>query len=81
MDNAIRQIAHQLGEEAKAIIEYTNSIQATDDTTLKAVFLELRNDELAHAQKLLVALTEVMGGNEPETAEKMDAEDGSGGDG
>ena len=79
MNNAIRQLAHQLAEEAKAIGEYTNSISMTDDAMLKAIFTELRNDELHHAQKLVVALTEAMGGSEPVAAENMDDGKGAGG--
>jgi hypothetical protein len=49
-----------------------------DDITLISVFAEDRNDELSHLQKLVVALTEMLSGEEPTEAEKMD--DAGGGD-
>jgi hypothetical protein len=68
----IKETCKQLIDEATAIIKYTDSIDATEDETLKAVFEETRHDELGHVQKLTVALTEILSGGPPTEAEKMD---------
>ena len=72
-NSAIRQLALQLKDEAQAIIAYTDSISwdGLDDET-RGILNEIRNDELGHAQKLLVALSEVMAGGEPTEAARMD---------
>ena len=58
--------------EATAIIEYTQSIDAVDDDKLKSIYSEIRHDELGHLQKHVVALTELLAGEEPTEAEQMD---------
>jgi len=68
----IRELCRQLEDEAKAIRDYTDSIAVIEDEKVKEIFTEIRGDELGHAQKLIVALTEVMGGNEPDAAESME---------
>ena len=75
----IMQLCKNLSDEATAISDYTQAISMTEDETVKALFTEIRNDELGHAQKLVVALTEVLGGSEPVAAENMDAGKGAGG--
>ena len=73
MDSAvIMQLCENLADESKAISDYTQAISLVEDVSAKALFAEIRNDELGHAQKLLVALTEVLGGNEPVAAANMD---------
>jgi len=69
---SIKEICRQIVDEANAVIAYTDSIDATEDDTLKSVFGETRHDELGHLQKLIVALTEIMSGDEPREAKKMD---------
>ena len=74
MDSTIiMQICKNLSDEATAISDYTQSISMVEDESSKSIFREVRNDELGHAQKLIVALTEVLGGEEPIEAERMDA--------
>ena len=68
----IRETCKQIIAEAQAILDYTDSIAAVRDASLTAVFTETRADELAHLQKLVVALTELMSGDEPAQAELMD---------
>jgi rubrerythrin len=68
----IRETCKQLIDEATAIIKYTDSIDAAESDALKAVFTETRHDELAHVQKLTVALTALLNGEEPEAAAQMD---------
>ena len=69
----IKETCRQIIAEAQAICDYTDSITAIpDDDSMITVFTELRSDELAHLQKLIVALTELMGGDEPVEAEKME---------
>jgi|GEM_PF-5913695 len=68
----IREITKNIADEAEAISDYTDSIAFCDDAKLKAIFAEIRNDELGHLQKLTVALTEILGGSEPEAAEAME---------
>ena len=82
MDSAvIMQLCKNLADESKAIADYTQAISLVEDETAKALFSEIRNDELGHAQKLLVALTEVLGGREPEKAANMDDDANSAGGG
>ena len=69
----IMEICKNLADEAKAVSDYTQSISFTENETTKAMFTEIRNDELGHAQKLIIALTEVLGGSPPEVAARMDA--------
>ena len=66
------QLSKNLADEANAISDYTQAISMAEDDTTKALLTEIRNDELGHAQKLIVALTEVLGGGEPVEAERMD---------
>ena len=70
----IRELCKQLKDEAEAISSYTESLawNEIDDVT-KTILTEIRNDELGHAQKIIVALTAVMMGEAPEVAERMDA--------
>jgi len=51
-------------DEAEAILDYTNSIDATNDTGLIAAFEEIRNDELTHVQKLTYCLTLILCGKQ-----------------
>ena len=75
-NTSIKETCKQLIDEATAIINYTDSIDATSDETLRAVFEETRHDELAHVQKLTVALTELLSGESPVEAERMDGKEG-----
>jgi len=59
-------------DEANAIIDYTKRIKKAQDAASKNIFAELRHDELGHVQKLTVGLTEILSGNEPLQAERMD---------
>jgi len=68
----IRELCKNIGDEAKAISDYTDGIAFVDDEKVKAIFAEIRNDELGHLHKLTVALTEILGGHEPTAAEEMD---------
>ena len=75
MSNAdVREICTQIVDEANAVIAYTNSIEMAESEKTKAIFEEIRQDELGHLQKHIVALTEVLSGVEPTEAEKMDEE-------
>lgn len=77
MDSAvIMQLCKNLADESKAISDYTQAISLVEDETAKALFAEIRNDELGHAQKLLVALSEVLAGGTPEEAAQMDDDEG-----
>ena len=61
MNSLIRTIAKQVIDEATAIIQYTESIDAVgDEKDTIARFAELRNDELTHLQQLVVLLSSVM---------------------
>ena len=76
MNSRIRALANQLKDEAEAIIQYTESLSWNElDNATKAILTEIRNDELGHAQKLLVALTEAMNDDEPVVAAQMDADE------
>ena len=75
---SIKETCKQLIDEATAIIKYTESIDATTDETLRSVFEETRHDELGHVQKLTVALTELLSGESPVEAERMDGAGGGG---
>ena len=68
----IIETCKQAIDEANAIIAYTNSIDAVEDQNLKSIYAEIRNDELGHLQKHIVALTEILSGDEPTEAEQMD---------
>lgn len=75
----IRELCKNIGDEAKAISDYTKAIALVSDKRVQSIFAEIRNDELGHLQKLTVAITEVLGGHEPTIAENMDTEAGGGG--
>ena len=77
---AIMQLCENLSDESKAISDYTQAISMVEDEKLKDIFAEIRNDELGHAQKLIVALTEILGSEEPTVAQNMDSADNKGGD-
>ena len=68
----IKEFCKQIIDEAKAIIDYTDSIDAVTEEKIKNIFEEVRCDELGHLQKHTVALTEIMSGEEPTEAERMD---------
>jgi len=69
----IRELCRQLKDEAEAISAYTESLAWSElDDATKAILTEIRNDELGHAQKLVVALTEAMGDSKPVVAEGME---------
>ena len=57
---------NELIAEAEAIIKYTNDLELIKDGDSKTVktFEDIRADELEHVQKLTLALTELMGGEE-----------------
>lgn len=58
MGNAIKTIATQVIDEATAIIQYTDSIEAAkDNKDAIARFSEIRDDELTHLQQLVVLLS------------------------
>ena len=68
----IKETCKQIIDEATAIIAYTDSIDCIKNKTLKSVYAEDRKDELSHLQKLIVALTEILSGEEPKIAEEME---------
>jgi len=68
----VKNLCKNISDEAQAISDYTKSISKVKDKTTIDIFTEIRNDELGHLQKLTVGLTEVLGGSEPATAERMD---------
>lgn len=77
----VLETCKQIIDEANAVIRYTDSMNAVDDDTLRAVYEEARDDELSHLQKLIVALTEIIIGKdgfvdngEPTKAAQMDDE-------
>ena len=75
----IMQLCQNLTDEIKAISGYTQAISLVEDETAKALFTEIRNDELNHAQKLLVALSDVLLGDVPEEVAQNDDDNGEGG--
>jgi hypothetical protein len=76
----LKEACKQAIAEAKAILEYTDSIDATESENLKRIFGEARHDGLSHLQKHVVALTEMLSGEEPKAAENMDGFEASKGD-
>ena len=72
----IRETCKQIIDETNAITAYTDSIEAVSDEKLKSIYAEIRNDELGHLQKHVVALTEILSGEEPVKAAQMDENDG-----
>ena len=68
----IRETCTQIIDEANAVIAYTNSLEMAESDKSKAVFSEIRLDELSHLQKHIVALTEILSGDEPGEAEKIE---------
>jgi rubrerythrin len=74
---SIIETCKQAIDECNAIIAYTNSIDAVEDEKLKAIYTEIRHDELGHLQKHTVALTALLNGEDLDAAEQMDSvEDG-----
>ena len=71
----IIEVSKQIAEEAKAICEYSESIEAVEDEALISIFEEIRKDELEHLQKLTIAITQMLNGEEPAAAAQMDGED------
>jgi len=71
----IRETCKQIIAEVTAIVEYTDSIEAVTDDTIKGIFTEVRFDELSHLQKHVIALTAMLNGEEPEAAAQMDSGD------
>ena len=80
MDSVIIiRICENLANEAKSIADYTQAIALAEDEIAIALFSEIRNDEINHAQKLLVALSEVLPGDALEEAAQLDYDSGEGG--
>ena len=50
--------------EAQAITEYTNAMAATHSDVTRSVYQEIRDDELSHIHKLVIALTEMIQGSD-----------------
>lgn len=71
-------------KELEAIKDYTMKLQATQNDEMKTLYTNNRADELPHIQNIVVALTEMLDGEEPAEAAQMDdtgGGDGKGGDG
>lgn len=77
MNQTIIATCRELAEEANAIIKYTEDIEAigTENPAAAAVMNDIRLDELEHVQKLALALSRLLvgdeddeGGGEPEEA-------------
>ena len=68
----LTEVCKQIVDEATAIRAYADSIDALSDEATINIFSEIRQDELGHLQKLVVALTEMLSGEEPKIAEQMD---------
>ena len=76
----IEHYCDNIADEAKAIHDYTKAKRKAKDAPSKAIFTEIRHDELGHLQKLTVGLTEILAGDEPAVAERMDGFGDSEGD-
>ena len=60
-------------KELEAIKDYTEKIRATLNADMRKLYTNNRADELPHIQNLVVALTEMLDGDEPAEAARMDA--------
>lgn len=72
-DQNIIRLCRGIVGEAETIIQLTENISMTEETTTKEIFTEVRHDELGHLQKFTIALSETMVGKEPVKAENMDS--------
>ena len=76
MNQTIIATCRELAEEANAIIKYTEDIEAIGtESPAAAVMNDIRLDELEHVQKLALALSRLLvgdeddeGGDEPDEA-------------
>lgn len=65
-------VCRQISIEAQAIQTCTNSLETNTDKTLNSILEEIRQDGLEHLQKLTIALTALLNGEELADAENMD---------
>ena len=70
-------ICDSIIKEAKAIKDYTLRLNETQSDAMRRIYTDNRFDELPHIQNLVVALTQMLNGEEPDAAAQMD----EGGDG
>ena len=61
-------------KELDAIEDYTCKLQQTQNEAMRQVYTDNRADELPHIQNLVIALTAMLNGEDPEAAARMDEE-------
>jgi len=71
---------HSIVKEAEAIIDYTHRLNETQSDAMRQVYSDNRMDELPHIQNLVVALTALLNGEEPDAAAQMDEDESGGAD-
>ena len=62
-------------KELEAIRDYTHRLQGTENDDMKQVYTNNRADELPHIQNLVIAITQMVNGEEPKEAAQMDDTD------
>jgi predicted house-cleaning noncanonical NTP pyrophosphatase (MazG superfamily) len=62
-------------KELDAIKDYTEKIRSSMSEDMRKLYTDNRMDELPHIQNIVVALTEMLNGDEPEQAARMDADE------
>ena len=63
-------------KELEAIKDYTEKIRGSLSEDMRKLYTDNRMDELPHIQNLVVALTEMLDGDNPSEAARMDAKGG-----
>ena len=77
MNQTIIATCRELAEEANAIIKYTEDIEAIGtENPAAAVMTDIRLDELEHVQKLALALSRLLVGDEDDEGEEEPGEAG-----
>ena len=77
MNQTIIATCRELAEEANAIIKYTEDIEAIGtENPAAAVMNDIRLDELEHVQKLALALSRLLVGDEDDEGEEEPGEAG-----
>lgn len=80
MNQTIIATCRELAEEANAIIKYTEDIETigSENPAAAAVMSDIRLDELEHVQKLALALSRLLVGDEDEEGGEKPSEEGGG---
>jgi hypothetical protein len=73
MEKEIAIACEQGIKELEAILAYTQALGQTQIEDMRTIYLDNRRDELPHIQNIVVALTAMLRGQQPDAAARMDS--------